>query len=371
MIYLAWRNLTHNKVRLLVSSAGVALAFALILVLDAIMVGMERQLAAYIDNSAAEVWVSQKGVRNLHMVFSSFPRSVVQRVAAVPGVATVTPILYVTEEVTMGRDRRWAYVIGLPEKAAAGRPWRVVAGSALPGAGEVILDRSQATASGVGLGQGVRIFGRKFKVAGLSEGTLNIINSVAFIRLEDFARIRRSQEVVSFVLVQVRPGQSAEEVARRIEATVPGVSAQSRGSIAGEERRITRDMGADAVNIMNLIGLLIGLAVMALSVYTATLSRRKEYGVLKALGAKSGYLYRVVLAQAFYSVGLGFALAVLFTLLLTVVVPIFSPNLALELSGASLLKVGLASLVIAGIAAALPIRQVAGLDPTRVFKGGL
>lgn len=370
MTHLAWRNLTQNRVRLLICAGGVALALSLILVLDAVMVGMERQLAAYIERSGADVWVSQKGVRNLHMVFSSLPRSAVEKVAAVPGVATATPILYMTEEVTMGRDRRWAYIIGLPENPAAGRPWRVVAGSALPGAGEVILDRSQAAASGVGLGDPVRIFGRSFKVAGLSEGTLNIINSVAFIPLQDFARLRRSQEVMSFVLVRIKPGERPEEVAGRIKGSIPAVTAQSRQAIAAQERRIIRDMGADAINIMNLIGLLIGLSVMALTVYTATLSRRGEYGVLKAMGARNSHLYWVVLAQAYYSVGLGFVLALALTVLLSVVVPLLSPNLALELSGVSLLKVGLASLVIAGAAALLPIRQIAGLDPAQVYRGG-
>ncbi len=34
------------------------------------------------------------------------------------------------------------------------------------------------------------------------------------------------------------------------------------------------------VGLMNLVGFLVGLAVMALTVYIATLSRRGEYGIL-------------------------------------------------------------------------------------------
>ena len=85
--------------------------------------------------------------------------------------------------------------------------------------------------------------------------------------------------------------------------------------------------------------------------------------------ARDGSLCGTVLAQALYSVTLGFVLGLVFTLLLTVVVPGLTPNLTLQVSGASLLKVGIVSLVIAGLAAILPIKQIAGLDPAAVFRG--
>jgi len=132
---------------------------------------------------------------------------------------------------------------------------------------------------------------------------------------------------------------------------------------------VVKDMSTDVIAMMNLIGLLIGLAVMALTVYTATLARRAEYGVLKALGARNGQLYRAVLAQALLSVAIGLGVGVVFTLLLSVIISRLGLNLALEISAASLLKVSGVSLVIAAVSAVLPIRQIAGLDPAMVFRG--
>jgi putative ABC transport system permease protein len=103
-------------------------------------------------------------------------------------------------------------------------------------------------------------------------------------------------------------------------------------------------------------------------VYTATLDRRSEYGVLKAVGARNGHLYGIVLAQALYSVALGFVVALAFTLLISIVVPYLGPNLSLWVGGASLLKLGILSLVIAGLAAILSIKQMAGLDPAPVLR---
>src|SRR4030067_1156098 len=192
MIRLAFRNQFQNKIRLLISVGGGALALLLILSLDAIFTGVERRLTVYIHNSGADVFVAQSGVRNLHMASSSLPVSVKRKVKAVPGVASVTPILYLSNMIVAGDERNLAYIIGLPEKAEFGTPWRISSGRSLPGEGEAIIDRNVAEKSGIGLGDNVEILGEEFEVTGLSEGTASLVNSVAFISMSDFEDLRDS-----------------------------------------------------------------------------------------------------------------------------------------------------------------------------------
>jgi putative ABC transport system permease protein len=231
------------------------------------------------------------------------------------------------------------------------------------------MDRGVAEKSGVGLGDEVEILGEVFEVIGLSEETSSLTNSIAFISSKDFENIRKSYDTFSFLLVNVRDGESPEAVAKRIEQTVKGVTVQTRVQFADQERKVIRDMSTDVITIMNLIGFFIGLAVMALTVYTSTLSRRREYGMLKALGARNKDLYRTVLAQAIISVVLGYFFGLGITVLLTWILPLTVLNLTLEVSFTSLIKVGSFSLVIAAISAVIPIRQIAGLDPALVFRG--
>ena len=369
MIGLAFRNLFQNKARLVISVGGVALALLLILSLDAIFTGVERQVTAYIDSSRADVLVAQSGVRNMHMASSSLPDSVRRKVNALPGVASVTPILYLTNNVMYKDERNLAYIIGLPEEAEMGGPWQIVSGHDLPGDEEAIIDRTIAEKSGIKLGDEVEILGEEFEVAGLSEGTASLVNSVAFISMDDFEDLRGNYGTFSFLLVKVKEGESPQSVATRIEAQVRDVTAQTRDEFARQERRVIKDMSTDVVTIMNLIGFLIGLAVMALTVYTSTLSRRREYGMLKALGAQNRHLYLTVLTQAFLSVILGFSFGLIITMLLSLVIPMTGSSLALEVSRASLVKVGGVSLIITAFSAILPVRQIAGLDPVLVFKG--
>ena len=366
---LAVRNLFQNRIRLAISVGGVSLALMLILALDAVLTGMEERVTAYIDRSGADVWVAQEGVRNMHMASSSLPASVQAEVEAVAGVDSVTPILYVTNLVVSGEERNLAYIIGVPDGGQSGGPWQMVEGRDEPGPGEAVIDVGVASKSRVGVGDEVSILGRSFKIIGLSRGTANLVSSVAFIRLGDFAALRGGPEIVSFLLVRVKPDETPEAVADRIQTEVGNVTALPREAFAREERQVIRDMSTDVLAIMNLVGFLIGLAVMALTVYTATLARRAEYGVLKAIGARNGRLYHTVAWQALLSVAMGFSAGLLFTWLLSAAVPYLSPSLSLRVSSASLFKVGGLSVIIAMLSAALPIKQIAGLDPALVFRG--
>ena len=369
MIRLAFRNLFQNKARLVISVGGVSLALLLILALDAIFTGVERQTTAFIDNSGADIFVAQKDVRNMHMAFSSLPTSVVEQVEAVEGVEEAAPILYLSNMIVVGDERTLAYVIGLPEQATMGAPWKLASGKKFPEAGEAIIDQRVAQKSGVELGDTVEILAREFTVVGFSDETTNIVNSIAFISAADFQAARGSSGVVSYLLVRIQPNVEADAVASRIEDEVDGVTALSRASFSSQEARVVKDMSTDVIAIMNSIGFLIGLAVMALTVYTAVLSRRREFGVLKALGARNAHLYRAVLAQALMSVLLGFVVGLAFTLLISAAVPRLGLSMTLEVSRASLVKVGIVSLVITAFSAILPIRQIAGLDPALVFRG--
>lgn len=186
-----------------------------------------------------------------------------------------------------GDERNLAYIIGLPEKARLGGPWNVSVGRGLPDDGEAVMDRNVAEKSAVGLGDDIEILGKEFEVIGLTDETSSLTNSIAFFSSEDFQNLRKTSSTFSFLLVNVRDGESPAVAADRIEKSIKVVAAQTRIQFAGQEQRVIRDMSTDVITSMQRIGFLIGLAGMALTVYTSTLSRRREYGMLKAPGARN------------------------------------------------------------------------------------
>ncbi len=368
MFRLALGNLTQNTTRLLLSVGGLGLALTLVLFFGAVIDGATNRITVYIDRAGADVWVSQAGVQTMHMTASALPASVTAQVSAVPGVQEAVPILYATDTIQAKGNEYIAYVFGVPDGAALGRPFNVVDGAAMPGPGEIIIDRTIADEAGLRVGDRVMVLGQELKIAGLMSGTATISSSVSFVRMDDFARARSGGQAISFVLVKVAPGESPAAVAARIGASVDGVTTQTRQQFAHEERKLVKDMTADVLNVMNDAGFLTGLAVVALTVYIATIARSREYGVLKAMGIRNRRLYGVVVAQALISVGAGFVGGVALTLLLSVVIPELNERMVLSLSAASLIRVGIVSVVIAGLSALLPAAQLARLEPATIVR---
>jgi len=338
----------------------------LILSLDAIFVGMESQLTAYINKTGADVFVAQSGVRNMHMAASALPGSVVGEVERVEGVGAVTPIRYVANYVTLDGQDFIAYLIGVPIDGELGRPTSVAEGTAELRRGDAIVDGVAARAAAK-VGAQMRVLGRDFRVAGVSRGLSSIFSSIAIVPFDEFPTYG-APDAVTYVLVRAAPGVGAAELAERIERGVPDVAATTRAEFGRQEIKVINDMATEIVAIMNIVGFVIGLAVMALTVYTATIARRAEYGVLKALGARTSALYRSVVAQAAITVGLGLVAGVAFTLVVAFAAPLLGVALALAVSPASLAKAAAVSLVIAALAAVLPIVQIGRIDPAIVFR---
>lgn len=367
MLHLAQRNLFQSRTKAVLAVAGVALAFMLMFSLDAVLAGLEGRIAGFIEKTGADVWVAQSGVRNMHMASSTIARATVDTVRGVDGVADAIPVRYLTNVIVRGDQRYIAYVIGLPVGSTMAAPVKIAAGDASPKPGEVVIDGALRQ-EGAKVGDTVRILGSDFRIGGLADGLASTLSSLAFIRLDDFDRLIGNATTTSYVLVRVSGGANADQVAGRIETAIPTVTASSTRLFAEQERKVVRDMSTEIAVIMNLAGFLIGLAVMALSIYTATVARLPEFGLLKALGASRRHCVVVVLAQAGVTVALGFGAGLALTFAASLVAPLVDPLLYMQLTWSSVVKAAAVSVVVAGLAAIAPIAQISGVDPAVVFR---
>jgi putative ABC transport system permease protein len=365
---MAWRNLFQNMTQFLLGVGGVTLALILMLALDALMAGSEEGLVAYIEQAGADVFIAQDGVKNMHMASSAITRSDLRLAARADGVISASPILYTTSVIKVNQADVLSYIIGVDPHEALGGPRSVIAGTTRLGYGDVIIDQAVARVQGVWLGDEIEIFGETFTVVGITVGLTSIVNSIAFIHYRDFEQLRAGQ-ALSYALLDVAPGHDVEAVAQAITERDEDVNALTAAAFSREERQIIKDMMTEVLNIMNFSGFLIGLAVTALTLYTATLNKRQEYGVLKAIGAKNRQLYAVVIAQAFLSLGIGFGMAIGFVLLLGLIVPVIVPGIGVTLTGSGIARVLVSSLSIGILSGLAPATQVAKLDPAQVFRG--
>jgi putative ABC transport system permease protein len=362
---LARRNLFEDRRRAAIAVTGLAAALMLVLVLDGIFTGAMRQVTAYIDASPADVFVAQSDVRTMHMSVSALADDTVALVQQVPGVRWAEPLRYTTATVAHRDATALTYVIGYDTRTGRGGPTEVATGRA-PSTGEVLIDQAAADDLGVRIGDTVEVLGRSWRVSGLSTRGTNIVNTSVFVNLDDFAAIRGPG--VNYVIVDPEQGTAAATLARRINETVPGVTAQTRAQFSAEESRIVRDMATDLMRMMTFVALLIALAVIALTLFTVTLAKLPEYGVIKALGASGGRLAATVAAQAAWSTALAIVLAVVLSVGIGAALGRFTTNLSVVISAAAVGRTAALAFAVGALAAVVPLRQVLSVDPSTAFR---
>ncbi|GAB2750341.1 ABC transporter permease [Nocardioides pakistanensis] len=353
----------HRRATLTV--LGVAAALLLVLVLDGIFAGAIDQVTRYIRTSPAQVFVSQNGVKTMHMSASALPPDAASRVRSVAGVDWVAPIGFASGSVAGPQGRQLSYLIGYDTSTDRGGPAALVTGRT-PGAGEVIVDEQAAESLEVGVGDTVTALGARLEVVGLSSGGSSITNTTVFVSQPEFARIHHA--VPSYLLVGTASSADASTVADRIRQAVPGVTVQTREEFTASEARIVTDMSADLLRLMSTIGLLIALAVIALGLMTATLNRLREYAVLKALGATTGRLAGSVTVQVLWTVALSSLLATFLAQLLSWTLPLLAPAVSISLTSAALIQTTLGALAVGLLAALWPLRRIATLDAATAFR---
>ena len=359
------RVLFADRRRGALTVAGVAAALLLVLVLEAVFAGALQRVTFYIRTSPAEVFVSQSGVRTMHMSASALPPGTADRAAAAPGVAWVAAIGFTSGAVGGPDGRQLTYVIGYDPASGRGGPSRLVRGRAASD-GEAVVDELAAEQLGLRVGSTATVLGVPLRVAGMSSGGTSITNTTVFVTRDQFAAIRGP--AASYLLVGAASGVAADALARQLAAAIPGVTVQTREELAASEARIVTDMSADLLRLMSLIGLLIALAVIALGLLTSTLARLRDYAVLKALGASPSRLVGTVASQVVWTVALGLAAAAVAALLLAAALAMLVPTVQLTVTPGSVGRLAAAALLAGAVAALLPLQRLAAVDAATAFR---
>jgi putative ABC transport system permease protein len=302
----------------------------------------------------------------MHMSSSALDPRTPAEVARLPGVAWAEGIRYATTFVVNPRgDQQLSYVIGYDPATGRGGPHHFSAGRA-PGRGEIALEQIAADRLGLHLGDTVNVFNDSYRLVGLFHGGTTIANSIAFITTDDFAAHRG--DPVAYVLIGAKPGVSANQLAARVAAVLPGDTVQTRAQFTHQEAALVKDMSADLMRIMSTVGLLIALAVIALTLFSLTLAKLREHAIVKALGGRTRRLVAVVLAQAAWLVAVALLLATTAAIVLGKVVGQVSPSVAVAIEPASVLRIAVSAAMVGAVGALIPLRRVVSVDPASAFR---
>lgn len=363
---VARRNLLSEKGRFAISVGGVGFAVLLILIVVALYRGWS-QAGEVFEKLPGEIWVTQAGTSDPFHSTSLLASQDVDFAASAEGVEAAVPVLSRQMNIPVGggeesvRFMALAFPTGLqlgPELAAA----------YAPAPGDVVIEETLSRKTGLKEGDRLVVRGVDLRIADVRPRGGDVLSQFVFVNYADAERIFGVGEIVNYVMLTVRPGSSVDDVAAAVSEGNDRVKVYTSTAFAEAVRKELDEAFLPVISILVLIGFIVGAAVVGLTIYTATIERTREFGVMKAVGASGGFLYRIVLSQSAILTAAGFvvglAAAVVIARLAEQMVPEFVTDFRARDVAGVLVAAGLMS-VLASLA---PVRRINGIDPALVFR---
>jgi putative ABC transport system permease protein len=374
MVDLALKSLLHDRLRFLITVTGVAFAVTLVFVQVGLFLGLLDNASVTIEHVDADLWVTSKNTPNIDFSHT-FPETRVDRVRSIPGVARADNLIV------------WFMTVNLPTGAQEGTqtyalenferwnlPWQVTDGSVadLRRGDYIIIDESAVKRYGAfNVGDYREVLGRRLEIIGKTRGALSFTTTpISFIdyRLAQDLSPDLLRGLTTYVLVKLAPGADTAAVRAEIARRLPYNDVFTRQEWASRSRNYWVASTGIGLNmyITVFLGCLVGVVVVAQTLYTSAMEHIKEFGTVKAIGGNNGDIYLILGKQAAIAAVVGYLLGL---------IPSFSLGPVMAKIGLKLIIPQLllgwvfaGTVVLCLAAAVIAFRKVASIDPALVFR---
>ncbi len=369
---LALRNFIHDRISLLVTLVGIVFSVVLMAIQLGLFQGTEKVITNLIDRSKADIWITPIGAESID---DSPLLQGGERFAAlaVPGVASAQDLAinFVQWEKEDGAAQA-VVIVGTDPADGGLQAWNVVEGDGnhINRPNAVIVEKTYLKKLGIKkVGDTAQINGQKVTVVAITD-RIRSFTTLPYI----FTTLDRGRDLIGarpnqsgFVSVQVKPGANVETVRKAIKAGLRNADVLTNAEFV--DRSIEHWLfatGAGAALIAGaVLGLIVGIVVVAQTLYASTKDHLNEFATLRALGASASYIHKVILFQALFSAVLGFGIGILLSHVVvwatwnTHLNILLTPRLSVILFG-----VTLAMCIFSAISAIIKVTRI---DPAMVF----
>jgi len=316
MWQLALKSLLADRSKLLASVLGVTFAVVLANMQGGFLVGLLRKAALLVDYGGADIWVGHRHMQDAETSCIPIPERWVTRVRAVSGVKRADAYVLANTRMTMPDGHsEFVVVVGCDPSSLLGNPGARIAGNprVIHQPSGVLVDEGDVAKLGqCQVGDLRELNGRRARVVGFTQGMTNFTTRPYVFTTLDRARHEYGGDVrpgeCSYILVQAESGVNVEELVERIRERTHGyldVYDRDTYSAMSMWYWLLRTGVGISFGLATCLGLLVGLGVVAQTLYTTVTERLKEFGTLKALGADDVCVGRFLLLQALASGTLG------------------------------------------------------------------
>lgn len=370
---LAWRNLAQDRIRFATTLAGVAFSVVLMAVQLALLLGFTATASSLIDHSDADFWVAAVGARNVDQS-GDVAASNRYRALSVPGVESAASLI-----VRFAPWRRpdggteTVIVVGIDLEHAGLKPWNLVAGTVddLRRPDGIVIDTLYAEKLGVHrIGDTVEIYGHRARVVGFTEGVRTFTQApYVFASLQEAERLTNGAAgTTTYLLVTAAADANLSAVHATLAAQFLNLDVWSTTGFSWQTRfywLFSTGAGA-ALVLAAVLGLIVGMIIVAQTLYASTMERIAEFATLRAMGAPARYLYGIILKQGLLSAVMGFAAGV--SVAQAIVHAARNANAAMLLPLPLLAALAVITVAMCAGASVTSIRRAVSAEPALVFK---
>ena len=374
MIRFALKTLLVDRGKLLIAFLGVVFSLVLVNVQGGLFLGMISKASLLVDNCAAEIWIGHRGLENADLPLE-IPQIWLNRVRSVPGVERAEPYIVSHSQMTLPNgEYEGVWVIGCDPASMLGGPWSFAEGDA-----QQLLRPDAVTVDELDdwklaypkIGDVVELNGNRARIVAQTYGILGFLTTpYVFTTLENGRRYTRMREgYCSFFLVEAESGEDLYALSERIRQRVPELDVYTAEQLSRKSRMywIARTGLGHSFGGATILGLSVGLVMVAQSLYAFGLDHLDDFAALKAIGAEDRLIYRILVMQ-----GLGIAVcASLVGTLITLAIEQFlsTPLAPIEIPfWLRCAGVGLA-IAICLVSSTLPYLRIRRVDPAVVLQG--
>jgi putative ABC transport system permease protein len=174
-------------------------------------------------------------------------------------------------------------------------------GGPFHGSGEVLIDQYYAAQKGVHAGQKIRLLNRDWRIAGVIAG--GKLARIVF-PIDVLQDLTSNKGKFSQIYLKLDDRANTSAVIDSLKTDMPDYQIYSMEEFTSLFSVNSISGLREFIWVIMSVGVIIGFAVVCLSMYMAVLQRTREIGILKALGASKAFILRLILIEALI-LGLG------------------------------------------------------------------
>jgi putative ABC transport system permease protein len=344
---LTLRDLQYRAVRFGIAIIGVALVFAMVLLMSGLSAQFRNEPRTTVEAIGGDRWVIPEGVTGPFTSGATVPAALADELKNA-GAEEADPVAIVRHTAETTDETKDVLLFG-HELGGLGTP-DLIDGAQASGSGEVVASKESA----LEVGDTAKIGGGEFEIVGLTESrTIFGGTPLLFMDISDVQElVYQGQDVATAVVLKgdVSNPPSGYDV-KTVEETWKDAL-----------RPLEKPVGA--IDVVQILLWLVAATIIGAVVYLSALERKRDFAVLKAVGASTRGLLAGLASQ---SVIIALVAAVIATGIQAALVPVFP--IPVQVPARAYIQLPILALLAGALASLGGLRKAVGVDPATAITG--